>query len=1461
MLITLSVGNVWATDDALDQSFTGITGTSYTAWSGKTGTSGAVYAGNSAGGNSSIQLRSSNNNSGVVTTTSGGMAKKVVVVWNSNTSSGRTLTVYGKNSAYSAATDLYDNSKQGTSLGTIVCGTSTELNITGDYEYIGFRSNSGAMYLTSVTITWEAPTVVKTLQSVAVSGTPAKTEYYDGQDFNPEGLTVTGTYSDNSTATITSGITWSYETSVALELNQTSIKVKATVSNIASAWFTVSGLTVTDAPAAEMFEKLTAAPEDWSGEYLIVYENGAKAHVWTGIDAVSCYVEADIDDNMIAKPEGAVSVTIAAMDGGYSVLLNGGTNNGKYIQNNGNSNGIKFADAAAATTLTYENNAVTITCGGKNFRYNNASGNDRFRYFGSDQQVIQLYKKSDGSTQKDNAELAFATANYMVKLGVLFTAPTITNPHSLSVTYASSNTDVATVNPSTGAVTINAAGKAEITASSAETETYKAGSAKYTICVTEHEGTAADPYSVVDAKLVIDAIETKEGAYVTGVVSVITTAYNSQYGNISFDFSVDGTTSGQQLRAYRCKGLDNAALTSENDVVTGATVVVYGNLKKYNSTYELDEGCYLASYEAPETPKTPIANTKATAYTVAQALVYANDALTYDLNDDVYIKGIVYQVNSFNESNGTYNIYIRDEGKTEEDGKFEFFKCAGLYNESQSQTVKFAEGDVQVGDEVIGYGKMTYYNNGANSIWEFATGNYLVDLVRPEVAVTSVTFENNTLTIEAGETATLTATVLPDNASNKNVTWSVVSGSSYASVADGVVTAIAAGEAVIRATSVADEEKYAECTVTVTAGDTRNRIAKTSFDAISGQMNNDISFEALKGEGTAVPNIPSQKSSILLYQPGSGKATGGYISISAVAGCKIDQVKITAAENATTVAYSADGGEVSEGTDVAKDGEFATPRSLDASVVNIYCKGASNQNRLYVASLTVYYTGEAVRALQSIELSGNYPTEFAVGDAFSHQGLVVTAHYTIGEDANVTAQAVVSEPAMNMRGNKTVTVSYTEEDITKTATYSVSVTSDVVLNKEPVAVVATYGGKHYAMSNTIESSTAQAVEVTFNNEGAVEVADEDAKAAITWYMSDVTDGITLQDASDKYLTGAAGNTGLSLAASECTWEADENGYYSIGGTRTILYADGTGFKNYAVSNISGNGYSGVVEFVPVVIAAPAPATYTVTFAPNGGTFTTETVTSDEEGKVILPADKPVRDGYYFMGWKDAGNNMHQAGAELTVSADITLTAQWEELAMYERTVTAGNFGTICLANPVYEGCMENAEVYKVVSRTEDNLGIILEQVTAMEAGMPYLFIGKTATLRFYHSVEHASAALDYHGLHGTIEGLFGDDAIVGAGYFVLQNNLLRETTSGAIAIGTNRAYLVISEVPAYGAADPSQAAGVRCRVIGMEQGTNTATGCDELLGSEAQVTKVLRNGVLYIIRADRTYNAQGQLVK
>ena len=139
--------------DVMNREWTGRSGPSYGDWSGLALTSDAVYAGQTAGGNNAIQMRSNNQNSGIVTTTSGGTVASVTVTWNSNTPSGRTLEVYGKHSAYSSASDLYGDNA-GDLLGSIVYGTSTPLTIEGDYEYIGLRSMSGAMYLDEIQVVW-----------------------------------------------------------------------------------------------------------------------------------------------------------------------------------------------------------------------------------------------------------------------------------------------------------------------------------------------------------------------------------------------------------------------------------------------------------------------------------------------------------------------------------------------------------------------------------------------------------------------------------------------------------------------------------------------------------------------------------------------------------------------------------------------------------------------------------------------------------------------------------------------------------------------------------------------------------------------------------------------------------------------------------------------------------------------------------------------------------------------------------------------------------------------------------------------------------------------------------------------------------------------------------------------------------------------------------------------------------
>ena len=146
------------------------------------------------------------------------------------------------------------------------------------------------------------------------------------------------------------------------------------------------------------FVKVTSAPTDWSGEYLIVYETGNKAFNGglTNLDVVGNTIPVTISGNTIASDSttDAAKFTIATVGGGYSIQ----GASGKYIGHGSNSNGLTSSNTPLVNTIAFnEGNLDIVSSGGAYLRYNANSGQERFRYFKSGtytaQQPIQLYKK------------------------------------------------------------------------------------------------------------------------------------------------------------------------------------------------------------------------------------------------------------------------------------------------------------------------------------------------------------------------------------------------------------------------------------------------------------------------------------------------------------------------------------------------------------------------------------------------------------------------------------------------------------------------------------------------------------------------------------------------------------------------------------------------------------------------------------------------------------------------------------------------------------------------------------------------------------------------------------------------------------------------------------------------------------------------------------------------------------
>jgi hypothetical protein len=180
---------------------------------------------------------------------------------------------------------------------------------------------------------------------------------------------------------------------------------------------------------------------------------------------------------------------------------------------------------------------VTITdaTGDVKITFAGASSKNRFM-------LDDVVVTSSTGTSKTAAGLAFSETSATAFVGETFTAPTLTNPNNLAVTYSSSNEDVATVDAN-GNVTIVAAGSTSIVASSEETDTYAAGKASYTLTVGTVVSTIAEFKAVGTDNLAKWNVKDVQVLYVSGNDMYV----RDETGAIDFYKSGLSYTAGQIL--------------------------------------------------------------------------------------------------------------------------------------------------------------------------------------------------------------------------------------------------------------------------------------------------------------------------------------------------------------------------------------------------------------------------------------------------------------------------------------------------------------------------------------------------------------------------------------------------------------------------------------------------------------------------------------------------------------------------------------------------------------------------------------------------------------------------------------------------------------------------------------------------------------------------------------------------
>ena len=259
-----------------------------------------------------------------------------------------------------------------------------------------------------------------------------QTTFWQGETFNYDDLVVTAHYSDAEDEIITP---------------------------------TVTGSTATAGPAT-----VNVSYKEQSTSYTITVKAipNTKETAYTVADAY------DIIDKLTTAEGVFISGTISQIDSysdqyksiTYWISADGTTTKQLQVYSG---KGLESADFAAVTDLSVGDQV--IVCG--NLK----------KYSGTYEFDKNNYLVSHTPTTKDPAGLAYATTSYTANVGEPFTTPELTNPHNLVVTYATSDASKATVDANSGAVTIVAAGVVTITAATTGDATHDAGSASYTITI------------------------------------------------------------------------------------------------------------------------------------------------------------------------------------------------------------------------------------------------------------------------------------------------------------------------------------------------------------------------------------------------------------------------------------------------------------------------------------------------------------------------------------------------------------------------------------------------------------------------------------------------------------------------------------------------------------------------------------------------------------------------------------------------------------------------------------------------------------------------------------------------------------------------------------------------------------------------------------------------------------------
>ncbi len=407
------------------------------------------------------------------------------------------------------------------------------------------------------------------------------------------------------------------------------------------------------------------------------------------------------------------------------------------------------------------------------------------------------------------------------------------NATDYSITWSSENEDIATVE--NGVVTGVAAGSTTITATAGDY------SATCTIIVQSAVSSISSIYSDENAS----------GSYYRVQGLVVSTCGKSAFIN-------DGAA-GLYIYNFSSSSTDDG-LDESGYFVQGSYVDVYGYISIYNGLYEL---CYTSgtSYVHTYTPASEITPTSGTITSAddLSAITTADTGKTYTVPYATYVSGTLSS-----SSASAVSLTFAVDGTN-------FVVRTDRYDVNYSTIYNtWTELNLSAGDLVSITAVASWYSGFQFSGLGSATTITKVDAPAP----TAITLEASATEIYAEGTSTLSVSFAPWYAS-ADVTYSIISGSEYATISGNVVTGVAAGTVTVQASYESIVSNSVE--ITVLAGEDTSVYYTYDFSSLTANgttLTTATALTLLQNTYTGTATNPVSAVSAVSYVY-SGNGTGG----------------------------------------------------------------------------------------------------------------------------------------------------------------------------------------------------------------------------------------------------------------------------------------------------------------------------------------------------------------------------------------------------------------------------------------------------------------------------------------------------------------------------------------------------------------------------------------------------------